>query len=86
MLQKSGVVRHLSDLTAGNVGMLSVAGEHLHALNPEARPASSGQLPASTMAAKSNSARRHMRVYPGAHPLHDDMAADGIGIGREARR
>jgi type I restriction enzyme M protein len=35
-LTKRGVVRHLYDPTAGTGGMLSVAGEHLASLNPDA--------------------------------------------------
>src|SRR5437879_13751590 len=36
-LSKPGVVRSLYDPTAGTGGMLSVAGEHLAALNPRAQ-------------------------------------------------
>ncbi|MBK6486177.1 MAG: SAM-dependent DNA methyltransferase [Gemmatimonadetes bacterium] len=42
-LTKPGVVRSLYDPTAGTGGMLSVAGEHLAALNPEARLVMYGQ-------------------------------------------
>jgi type I restriction enzyme M protein len=42
-LTKPGVVRSLYDPTAGTGGMLSVAGEHLHALNPDARLVMYGQ-------------------------------------------
>ena len=42
-LSKPGVVRSLYDPTAGTGGMLSVAGEHLASLNPEARLTMYGQ-------------------------------------------
>ena len=42
-LTKPGVVRSLYDPTAGTGGMLSVAGEHLAALNPDARLVMYGQ-------------------------------------------
>ena len=42
-LSKPGVVRSLYDPTAGTGGMLSVAGEHLAALNPDARLVMYGQ-------------------------------------------
>ncbi len=42
-LTKPGVVRSIYDPTAGTGGMLSVAGEHLAALNPEARLVMYGQ-------------------------------------------
>ena len=42
-LSKPGVVRSLYDPTAGTGGMLSVAGEHLAGLNPEARLVMYGQ-------------------------------------------
>jgi type I restriction enzyme M protein len=42
-LTKPGVVRSIYDPTAGTGGMLSVAEEHLHSLNPEARLVMSGQ-------------------------------------------
>ena len=42
-LQKPGVVRHLYDPTAGTGGMLSVADEHLMAMNPKARLVLYGQ-------------------------------------------
>ena len=42
-LTKPGVVRSLYDPTAGTGGMLSVAGEHLAELNPEARLVMYGQ-------------------------------------------
>ena len=42
-LSKPGVVRTLYDPTAGTGGMLSVAGEHLHELNPKARLVMHGQ-------------------------------------------
>lgn len=42
-LTKPGVVRSLYDPTAGTGGMLSVAGEHLASLNPEARLVMYGQ-------------------------------------------
>jgi type I restriction enzyme M protein len=42
-LTKPGVVRSLYDPAAGTGGMLSVAGEHLAALNPEARLVMYGQ-------------------------------------------
>ena len=42
-LTKPGVVRSIYDPTAGTGGMLSVAGEHLHALNPKARLVMYGQ-------------------------------------------
>jgi len=42
-LSKPGVVRSLYDPTAGTGGMLSVAGEHLASLNPEARLVMYGQ-------------------------------------------
>ena len=42
-LSKPGVVRSLYDPTAGTGGMLSVAGEHLAELNPEARLVMFGQ-------------------------------------------
>jgi type I restriction enzyme M protein len=43
VLSKPGVVRTISDPTAGTGGMLSVAGEHLAALNPQARLTMFGQ-------------------------------------------
>ena len=43
VLQKPGVVRSLYDPTAGTGGMLSVAGEHLADLNPDARLVMYGQ-------------------------------------------
>ena len=43
VLQKSGVVRSMYDPTAGTGGMLSVAGEYLHELNPNARLTVFGQ-------------------------------------------
>jgi type I restriction enzyme M protein len=43
VLSKSGVVRTIYDPTAGTGGMLSVAGEHLHELNPNARLTMFGQ-------------------------------------------
>src|SRR5438132_2893945 len=42
-LTKPGVVRSIYDPTAGTGGMLSVAGEHLSALNPKARLVMHGQ-------------------------------------------
>ena len=42
-LTKPGVVRSLYDPTAGTGGMLSVAGEHLSSLNPDARLVMYGQ-------------------------------------------
>ena len=42
-LSKPGVVRSLYDPTAGTGGMLSVAGEHLEGLNPQARLVMYGQ-------------------------------------------
>ena len=42
-LTKPGIVRSLYDPTAGTGGMLSVAGEHLAGLNPEARLVMYGQ-------------------------------------------
>ena len=42
-LTKPGVVRSLYDPTAGTGGMLSVAGEHLTSLNPDARLVMYGQ-------------------------------------------
>ena len=42
-LQKPGVVRTIYDPTAGTGGMLSVAGEYLHELNPGARLIAYGQ-------------------------------------------
>ena len=42
-LRRPGVVRSLYDPTAGTGGMLSVAGEHLAAMNPEARLVMYGQ-------------------------------------------
>ncbi len=42
-LTKPGVVRSIYDPTAGTGGMLSVAGEHLTALNPDARLVEYGQ-------------------------------------------
>jgi type I restriction enzyme M protein len=42
-LRKRGVVRHLYDPTAGTGGMLSVAEEHLLAMNPKARLVLYGQ-------------------------------------------
>jgi type I restriction enzyme M protein len=42
-LKKKGIVRHLYDPTAGTGGMLSVAEEHLAALNPGARLVMYGQ-------------------------------------------
>ncbi|NOK17303.1 type I restriction-modification system subunit M [Corallococcus carmarthensis] len=42
-LVKPGIVRHLYDPTAGTGGMLSVAGEHLAAMNPKARLVMYGQ-------------------------------------------
>jgi hypothetical protein len=42
-LTKPGVVRSLYDPTAGTGGMLSVAGEHLASLNPDARLVMYGQ-------------------------------------------
>ena len=42
-LVKPGVVRSLYDPTAGTGGMLSVADEHLHAMNPKARLSMFGQ-------------------------------------------
>ncbi|MCS3497477.1 type I restriction enzyme M protein [Bradyrhizobium japonicum] len=43
VLTKPGVVRTIYDPTAGTGGMLSVAGEHLAALNPQARLTMFGQ-------------------------------------------
>src|ERR1700674_4862801 len=43
VLSKPGVVRTLYDPTAGTGGMLSVAGEHLASLNPDARLVMYGQ-------------------------------------------
>jgi type I restriction enzyme M protein len=43
VLAKPGVVRTIYDPTAGTGGMLSVAGEHLAALNPQARLTMFGQ-------------------------------------------
>lgn len=43
MLSKPGVIRTLYDPTAGTGGMLSVAGEHLASMNPDARPRMYGQ-------------------------------------------
>jgi type I restriction enzyme M protein len=43
VLQKTGVVRSMYDPTAGTGGMLSVAGEYLHELNPNARLTVFGQ-------------------------------------------
>jgi len=43
VLSKPGVVRTIYDPTAGTGGMLSVAGEHLSALNPQARLTMFGQ-------------------------------------------
>ncbi|RKG60823.1 SAM-dependent DNA methyltransferase [Corallococcus sp. AB011P] len=42
-LVKPGIVRHLYDPTAGTGGMLSVAGEHLAEMNPNARLVMYGQ-------------------------------------------
>ena len=42
-LTKPGVVRSIYDPTAGTGGMLSVAGEHLAELNPDARLVMYGQ-------------------------------------------
>ncbi|MBP7468774.1 MAG: SAM-dependent DNA methyltransferase [Thauera sp.] len=42
-LSKPGVVRTIYDPTAGTGGMLSVAGEHLHDINPGARMSMYGQ-------------------------------------------
>ena len=42
-LTKPGVVRSIYDPTAGTGGMLSVAGEHLAELNPDARLVMFGQ-------------------------------------------
>ena len=42
-LTQAGIVRSIYDPTAGTGGMLSVAGEHLHALNPKARLVMHGQ-------------------------------------------
>ena len=42
-LVKPGIVRHLYDPTAGTGGMLSVAGEHLTEMNPNARLVMYGQ-------------------------------------------
>ncbi len=42
-LTQGGVVRSIYDPTAGTGGMLSVAGEHLHGLNPKARLVMYGQ-------------------------------------------
>ena len=43
VLQKPGVVRNMYDPTAGTGGMLSVAGEYLNELNPDARLTVFGQ-------------------------------------------
>ena len=43
VLSKAGVVRTIYDPTAGTGGMLSVAGEHLEELNPQARLTMFGQ-------------------------------------------
>ena len=43
VLSKPGVVRTIYDPTAGTGGMLSIAGEHLEAMNPQAKLAMSGQ-------------------------------------------
>jgi type I restriction enzyme M protein len=43
ILSKAGVVRTIYDPTAGTGGMLSVAGEHLEELNPQARLTMFGQ-------------------------------------------
>src|SRR6185295_4069171 len=43
VLTKPGVVRTIYDPTAGTGGMLSVAGEHLEAMNPQARLTMFGQ-------------------------------------------
>src|SRR5438128_2795700 len=43
VLTKPGVVRSIHDPTAGTGGMLSVAGEHLASLNPDARLVMYGQ-------------------------------------------
>jgi len=43
VLMKNGVVRSMYDPTAGTGGMLSVAGEYLHELNPNARLTVFGQ-------------------------------------------
>lgn len=43
ILSQGGVVRTIYDPTAGTGGMLSVAGEHLHSLNPDARLTMFGQ-------------------------------------------
>jgi len=42
-LTKPGIVRSVYDPTAGTGGMLSIAGEHLHGLNPKARMVMYGQ-------------------------------------------
>jgi type I restriction enzyme M protein len=42
-LTKPGIVRSVYDPTAGTGGMLSIAGEHLHSLNPKARMVMFGQ-------------------------------------------
>jgi type I restriction enzyme M protein len=42
-LTQAGIVRSIYDPTAGTGGMLSTAGEHLHALNPKARLVMHGQ-------------------------------------------
>jgi type I restriction enzyme M protein len=42
-LTKPGIVRSIYDPTAGTGGMLSIAGEHLHSLNPKARMVMFGQ-------------------------------------------
>lgn len=43
VLQKKGVVRTIYDPTAGTGGMLSVAGEYLHELNPDSSLVAHGQ-------------------------------------------
>ncbi len=43
VLTKPGIVRSVYDPTAGTGGMLSIAGEYLHGLNPEARLVMYGQ-------------------------------------------
>ncbi len=43
ILSRPGVVRTIYDPTAGTGGMLSIAGEHLESLNPQARLTMSGQ-------------------------------------------
>jgi type I restriction enzyme S subunit len=68
-LTKPGVVRSLYDPTAGTGGMLSVAGEHLASLNPDARLVMYGQ--------ELNPESYANRPYP-----HHDQRADSMSFPR----